>query len=77
MSATGTILVCPRCGHEHRRRYVSVDFLNDARREAGSLREALVSVAEALDKLPAPPAALIEARLTARAAVKKGEESHT
>lgn len=42
---TGTVLSCPRCGVQFRRRYVAVDFLNDERADNDRLRNALRDIA--------------------------------
>lgn len=43
----GSTLICPACGSEHRRKYVPVDFLNDARAE----RDAALARAEAAEAM--------------------------
>lgn len=41
MTCVGTRLSCPRCGHERRKAYVPVDFLNEAHAERDRLSEGL------------------------------------
>jgi hypothetical protein len=49
---TGTVWVCPCCGNEYRRRVVSVDAVNEARRQRDAMAALIREVSDEVVLLP-------------------------